>query len=560
MSVARTNAGTANTGLEIPYIAGFNDFTQPTSPWTSLAFFKFDEVAIDDRCIINKGNSQTIGYMYRCDGSGPPTFMEWYHDNLLVGTGATVIEEGVWYCGGATSENATNGGIGYTLVCGSGRVIDRVTGIDFSGSGSWENDIVSAMDRGTSDPHNGSFAHWVHFSRVLTLNDIVEYCRSPWKVVDKYIADCVWHIPCRGQSPERDFSGNGNHATIQGTPGLAAGPPIHRELDFVVFPGGGGAQTVNAGLASATANALAPSGDGTGSATVSPALASAAAAALAPSGAGTGSVSVSPALASAGAAAHQPAGAGSGSAPVAAALASAAAAALAPSGAGSGSATVSPGIASAAAAALGPSGDGTGSATVAANLAVATAVALAASASLGSGPQTVDAGLASATSAAHQPTTTGTGTATVTAALASALAVALAPSGAGTGAVVVNAGLAIAIANAHAPTATADGLVVNANIASATAAAHQPTATGTGQATVIANVAAAVANAFIASGAGTGVVVVNAGLASAAAAAYSASAVQVLLEIEITEDLTIAQNILENIDVAQTIKESVTVA
>lgn len=211
--------------------------------WTVLAFFRVEETATDDRCIVSKWGAQ---FLWRIDKGTAPQNIEVYQDSALKITGASSIQLDTWYLGAVTNsgDTPTSTLTLYTFGMDGTPIDDGVTGTN-TADRSLTPAIMLGRTAASSDPMDGDIGFACYVDAVLSKAEVLSYLYNPWQAQRNFQANygTQFFLPLGFASPEPDFSPNGNTGTVSGTTigeGPPAGPPFFDPGWQGAFVAGGG--------------------------------------------------------------------------------------------------------------------------------------------------------------------------------------------------------------------------------------------------------------------------------------------------------------------------------
>lgn len=241
--------------------AGVIDFGDVTAArflvdtaWTFIIFVRFGNTASDDNCIVSKWTSSSSNrqILIRVDlGTAPQGIEVYINGATLEINSADVIELDTWYCV-AISNAGTSNASGLTLNVAE---MDGTLVVDAqTGSGSISNSLLTAPIKvgqtdASSDPMDGDAFGVIYVDAEITQAEFLAYVQAPYEMGPILKQRYGVHIGAwleGDDSPEPDWSGNGNNGTVTGAikgPNPNVTPPVFSHNRFLELAAGA---TVNA--------------------------------------------------------------------------------------------------------------------------------------------------------------------------------------------------------------------------------------------------------------------------------------------------------------------------
>lgn len=208
-----------------------------TTAWSVMCLFRTSDVTTDDQSPIGKWNSGTSTkrmFFMRVDKGTNPQNMEIYTKDALTVTGGNVIQnDSRWFlcCVTCKGDSSASDVTLHTYDFSSGTwVDDALTGTHKGNNSNLTEPISIATTKNSpSDPMKGDIAHAIYVDAELTRRELTSYLFDPVGMAAMFKAKygVQFYLPLVGESPEPDWSGNGNSGTVEGTDrGREDDPPI----------------------------------------------------------------------------------------------------------------------------------------------------------------------------------------------------------------------------------------------------------------------------------------------------------------------------------------------
>ena len=256
--MSRNFGAVSSENLDLGDITGAR-FSE-AADWSVLGFFRIEETATDDRCIISKWQSagSTRQFIFRTDKLAAPSRLEVYaNGGIKINGGAGTISLDTWYLGCVTQDAATDTITLYTYNIDGTVVDDGITGTHDTDKGTLTAPIRIGGTAANGDPMDGDIAHVCYVDGTVTQEEVLQYLYNPVKTANYFRSKygLQFYLPVFGASSEPDLGGANNAVTVNGTVTSGDNPPVPISFGWdtlVPYEVSAAGLTVNLGIATET--------------------------------------------------------------------------------------------------------------------------------------------------------------------------------------------------------------------------------------------------------------------------------------------------------------------